>query len=60
MELARHKEISPSIEQIKCIISQIVEGLHHIHSQGFMHRDIKPQNVIIDHDKKTVNNFSLS
>lgn len=61
MELARHKEISPSIEQIKCIISQIVEALHHIHSQGFMHRDIKPSNIYLMYDGTVkIGDFSIA
>ena len=39
----------------KYYIYQVLKGLHYAHSIGIMHRDIKPQNVIIDHDKKKVN-----
>jgi translation initiation factor 2-alpha kinase 4 len=30
------------------LFRQVVEGLHHIHSQGIIHRDLKPTNVFID------------
>ena len=33
---------------------QILKGLHYAHSLGIMHRDVKPQNVIINHEKKEV------
>lgn len=36
----------------KHYIYQVLKGLHFAHSQGIMHRDIKPQNVIIDHDQR--------
>lgn len=38
----------------KYYIYQILKGLHYSHSKGIMHRDIKPQNVIIDHNSRKV------
>jgi casein kinase II subunit alpha len=38
----------------KYYLYQILKGLHYAHSKGIMHRDIKPQNVIIDHQSKKV------
>lgn len=38
----------------KHYIYQVLKGLHYAHSQGIMHRDIKPQNVIIDHEHRKV------
>ena len=29
------------------IFAQIVEGLHHIHANGYFHRDMKPENVLV-------------
>ena len=36
----------------KLYVDQILKGLHYAHSLGIMHRDIKPQNITIDHEKK--------
>jgi casein kinase II subunit alpha len=33
-------------------MKKILEGLNYSHSIGIMHRDIKPQNILIDHDKR--------
>lgn len=39
---------------IKTYIYQVLKGLRHSHSKGIMHRDIKPQNLLIDHKKKHI------
>ena len=32
---------------VASIFQQIVKGLHHIHEQGYFHRDMKPENLLI-------------
>ncbi|KAM7270946.1 hypothetical protein ACFE04_030160 [Oxalis oulophora] len=34
--------------QIKCYMRQLISGLHHCHSRGILHRDIKGSNLLID------------
>lgn len=41
----------PEKEAIK-IIAQIAQGLHKAHSQGLVHRDVKPDNILITPDHK--------
>jgi serine/threonine protein kinase len=61
MELTRHKEVALSLEQLKCLIYQMVEGIQHIHEQGFMHRDIKPSNIYLMKDGTLkVGDFSIA
>lgn len=47
------KSVIPRIEasQIKQIMFQLFEALDFCHSKGVMHRDIKPQNIIVDLEK---------
>lgn len=46
--LSTSPNITFSMVQIKCIIQQMLEGLHQCHSAGIMHRDLKPSNLLIN------------
>ena len=34
-------------EQCAAIMNQIIQGVNHFHSKKYLHRDIKPLNIII-------------
>ena len=38
------------IHAVKVVIYQILQGLRHIHSRGYLHRDLKPQNILVNWD----------
>jgi serine/threonine protein kinase/tetratricopeptide (TPR) repeat protein len=46
-DLLREKKIIPVKEAIS-FLKQILSGLSEAHSQGVIHRDLKPQNVMLD------------
>lgn len=44
------------IEELKGYIYQILKALDYLHSQGIIHRDVKPENLLVS--KYAKNNFS--
>jgi len=50
--LTKHKKLNEhiEIENIKKIMRQLLEGLAFIHAKKICHRDLKPDNVLLDHD----------
>lgn len=51
-----HRILFPKLTDldVRYYIYQILIGLDYCHSKGIMHRDIKPHNIMIDHQTKQV------
>ena len=49
-----HRKLYPTFSDydIRFYIFEIMKALDFCHSRGIIHRDIKPQNVMIDHKQK--------
>ena len=39
---------------------QMLQGLHYIHKNGFFHRDMKPENILITGDRVKIADFGLA
>lgn len=46
--LLENPNISLDVPQIKCLMKQLLHGIHYIHSQNYLHRDVKAANILID------------
>ncbi len=44
----------PEIKEVLRVIESVARALHHAHSCGVVHRDVKPQNIMIDRDGRAV------
>ena len=47
-------------QKAKWIVYQLLQALHFIHKKGFIHRDIKPGNVLLDGDKVKLCDFGMA
>lgn len=45
--------------QIKYFMIQILKGLVNIHARGFIHRDIKPDNILVRNEDIVIGDFGL-
>ena len=41
---------APDLEAVRTIVEQIARGLQAFHRQEMLHQDLRPHNVLIDHD----------
>jgi cell division cycle 2-like protein len=48
------------LEQMRCFLRQILSAVHHIHSHGMMHRDLKPPNILLKNGVLKIADFGLA
>ncbi|KAF9366395.1 hypothetical protein BGX34_003352 [Mortierella sp. NVP85] len=46
--------------RIRSMVFQVLRGLQHMHSKGIMHRDMKPENLLVSGDTVKIADFGLA
>ena len=49
---SKKQESKMDEKEIAYVIREVAKGLEYIHTQGFIHRDIKAQNILVTMDGK--------
>ncbi|KAH3683591.1 hypothetical protein WICPIJ_005438 [Wickerhamomyces pijperi] len=47
LEKYKRKGLQVPPKEIRSILRQVLSGLSHVHRQGYVHRDIKPDNILL-------------
>jgi cyclin-dependent kinase 7 len=54
-KVIENKEIKLTETHVKCLSSQLLKGLAALHSLSFLHRDVKPANVLLNYTSGIAN-----
>ncbi|KAM0947052.1 putative protein-serine/threonine kinase CMGC-RCK family [Dioscorea sansibarensis] len=58
-EVMRERVTAFSEEEIRNLMSQILQGLSYMHKNGFFHRDLKPENLLVTNGIIKIADFGL-
>nr|XP_027092946.1 serine/threonine-protein kinase MHK-like isoform X1 [Coffea arabica] len=59
-QIMREKQRLFSEEEIRGLMSQVLQGLSYMHRNGYFHRDLKPENLLVTRDIIKIADFGLA
>ncbi|OVA11853.1 Protein kinase domain [Macleaya cordata] len=59
-QIMRERQSPFSEAEIRSLMSQVLEGLAHMHRNGYFHRDLKPENLLVTNDIIKIADFGLA
>ncbi|KAL8129284.1 hypothetical protein V2J09_018439 [Rumex salicifolius] len=59
-QLMKERHTPFSEEEIRSFMTQILKGLAHMHKNGYFHRDMKPENLLVKNDVIKIADFGLA
>ncbi|XP_015582032.2 serine/threonine-protein kinase MHK isoform X2 [Ricinus communis] len=59
-QIMRERERPFTEEEIRSFMSQMLQGLAHMHRNGYLHRDLKPENLLVTNDVLKIADFGLA
>ncbi|KAL8496178.1 hypothetical protein ACS0TY_020045 [Phlomoides rotata] len=58
--MMKDQQRSFSEEEIRALMSQVLQGLAHVHKHGYFHRDLKPENLLVTNNTIKIADFGLA
>ncbi|KAK2971430.1 hypothetical protein RJ640_025380 [Escallonia rubra] len=59
-QIMRERQRPFAEEEIRGLMSQMLQGLAHVHRNGYFHRDLKPENLLVTNDIIKIADFGLA
>ncbi|CAO2839969.1 unnamed protein product [Amaranthus hypochondriacus] len=58
-QIMKERQMPFSEEEIRNFLTQVFQGLAHMHKNGYFHRDLKPENLLVTNDVIKIADFGL-
>ncbi|XP_041996099.1 serine/threonine-protein kinase MHK-like isoform X1 [Salvia splendens] len=59
-QIMKNQQRSLSEEEIRGLMSQVLQALSHVHKHGYFHRDLKPENLLVTNNTIKIADFGLA